>query len=158
MEEAMIKTDGHSYLWIQENSRKCPKCSIPIQKTEGCNKMICAMCKTIFCFRCEEIISQTDPYSHFQKGAEMEEAMIKADGHSYLWIQENSKKCPKCSIPIQKTEGCNKMICAMCKTIFCFRCEEIISQTDPYSHFQKGRCKDHLFDVPDELDNEIDDI
>ncbi|KIH60014.1 hypothetical protein ANCDUO_09742 [Ancylostoma duodenale] len=33
--------------------------------------------------------------------AEMEEAMIKADGHSHLWIQENSKKCPKCSIPIQ---------------------------------------------------------
>ncbi|VDN29189.1 unnamed protein product, partial [Cylicostephanus goldi] len=33
--------------------------------------------------------------------AEMEEAMRKADGHSYIWIEQNSKKCPKCSIPIQ---------------------------------------------------------
>lgn len=38
-------------------------------------------------------------------------------------LKESSKPCPGCRVAIEKTEGCNKMICAYCATCFCWRCE-----------------------------------
>ncbi|KAK6744212.1 hypothetical protein RB195_011113 [Necator americanus] len=70
--------------------------------------------------------------------AEMEEAMKKVDAHSYMWIQENSKKCPNCSIPIQKNGGCKKVICSACKTPFCWVCEVILDLRNPYKHYDGG--------------------
>ena len=38
--------------WIAKNSRPCPSCSIPIQKTYGCNHMVCWKCNHQFCWVC----------------------------------------------------------------------------------------------------------
>lgn len=40
----------------------CPKCRMPIVKTEGCNKMSCGNCGQLLCFRCGRAISG---YDHF---------------------------------------------------------------------------------------------
>jgi len=40
----------------------CPKCRMPIVKTEGCNKMSCGNCGQLLCFRCGRAI---DGYDHF---------------------------------------------------------------------------------------------
>ncbi|ETN77366.1 hypothetical protein NECAME_11115, partial [Necator americanus] len=79
--------------------------------------------------------------------AEMEEAMKKVDAHSYMWIQENSKKCPNCSCPIQKNGGCKKVICSACKTPFCWVCEVILDLRNPYKHYDDGECQGPLFDI-----------
>ena len=41
---------------------------------------------------------------------------------SDLWLAGNSKPCPKCSAPIERTEGCNHMTCQRCKHEFCWMC------------------------------------
>jgi hypothetical protein len=33
-------------------------------------------------------------------------------------ISSDSKPCPKCNVPIHRSEGCNQMFCVNCKTIF----------------------------------------
>ncbi|CAN8247654.1 unnamed protein product [Cochlearia groenlandica] len=38
------------------------------------------------------------------------------------WILANSKPCPKCKRPIQKSQGCNNMKCSICKCRFCWNC------------------------------------
>jgi ankyrin repeat and IBR domain-containing protein 1 len=43
---------------------------------------------------------------------------------NYLWLMTNSKNCPKCQAPIQKSEGCNHIKCYNCKNEFCWICME----------------------------------
>ncbi|XP_068133581.1 E3 ubiquitin-protein ligase RNF14-like isoform X2 [Hyperolius riggenbachi] len=43
------------------------------------------------------------------------------------WLQGNSKSCPSCGANIQKTEGCNRMMCIMCNNYFCWQCLSILS-------------------------------
>lgn len=56
-------------------------------------------------------------------------------------LQENAKRCPQCRIPIQRTEGCNKMVCVSCHCAFCYRC---LRKNITYDHFGDGSCD--LFD------------
>ena len=52
-----------------------------------------------------------------------------------LYILNCSKRCPQCDFPIQKTDGCNKMVCESCKTKFCWQCSAILPMPNPYDHF-----------------------
>lgn len=36
----------------QRNAQRCPKCSIYIEKIDGCDHMLCAKCSSKFCYRC----------------------------------------------------------------------------------------------------------
>ncbi|CAF3363782.1 unnamed protein product [Rotaria sp. Silwood1] len=54
------------------------------------------------------------------KGTEEEEEIAA----NCLWLVTNSKKCPNCSISIQKNEGCNHIKCVKCKYDFCWICLE----------------------------------
>ena len=46
----------------------------------------------------------------------------QADIANALWVAANTKKCPKCSLPIEKDDGCNHMVCHKCKHEFCWIC------------------------------------
>lgn len=79
------------------------------------------------------------------------------------WVKANSKKCPKCGLSIQKIEGCNKMTCSKCRSHFCWLCNDILANGNPYHHFQvpgEG-CFNKLFegiDGDEEDDDEFGDI
>ena len=50
----------------------------------------------------------------------------------------NIKDCPKCTTPIEKTEGCNHMICGACKSHLCWVCMEVFeTEKACYAHLNK---------------------
>uniref|UniRef100_A0A8R1DZM6 RBR-type E3 ubiquitin transferase n=1 Tax=Caenorhabditis japonica TaxID=281687 RepID=A0A8R1DZM6_CAEJA len=76
-----------------------------------------------------------------------------------VWLDENSKPCPKCAVSIEKNEGCNKLHCAKCDTFFCWLCSAVLSKDDPYKHFQDGVCSGRLFEgVHHFSDDDEDDV
>ena len=38
------------------------------------------------------------------------------------WMKVNTKKCPKCKVPIEKNHGCMHMTCSSCNYEFCWLC------------------------------------
>eukprot|EP00094_Tigriopus_californicus_P008652 TCALIF_08340-PA protein Name:"Similar to RNF14 E3 ubiquitin-protein ligase RNF14 (Homo sapiens)" AED:0.05 eAED:0.05 QI:59/0.85/1/1/1/1/8/113/640 len=67
---------------------------------------------------------------------------------SLTYLEDNTKRCPKCGTPIQKSEGCNKMTCNKCNTHFCYICGDKISHINPYTHFNVAGsdCAGRLFE------------
>ncbi|RHY58528.1 hypothetical protein DYB38_008783, partial [Aphanomyces astaci] len=51
----------------------------------------------------------------------------KNESETANWILANTKKCPKCSIRIEKNQGCNHMTCRSCKYEFCWTCMDVWS-------------------------------
>ena len=56
------------------------------------------------------------------------------------------KKCPQCSVWIEKTEGCNHMECQSCHTHFCWTCMGVFSRDEIYHHMNSAHGGIH--DVP----------
>nr|KAJ3400505.1 hypothetical protein HK105_004692 [Polyrhizophydium stewartii] len=50
---------------------------------------------------------------------------------SLEWKMRNSKRCPNCSVLINRDEGCNKVDCLFCGHKFCWQC---------LGQFEKGGC------------------
>lgn len=46
------------------------------------------------------------------------------------------QKCPKCTAPIQKKEGCNHMTCFKCHFMFCWLCRARYTR----KHYQSYNC------------------
>eukprot|EP01035_Chromulina_nebulosa_P018256 gene18256-23931_t len=61
----------------------------------------------------EEITAVNDGLTGSGKGDDIANA---------LWMAANTKKCPRCTSPIEKDEGCNHMSCRKCKHEFCWIC------------------------------------
>ncbi|KAF2084394.1 RWD-domain-containing protein [Saccharata proteae CBS 121410] len=54
---------------------------------------------------------------------------------SYDYMRLNTSQCPTCSVPCQKTQGCNHMSCFQCRTHFCYLCSAWLDPANPYQHF-----------------------
>lgn len=79
---------------------------------------ITCKCGITFCYTCLED-------SHIPASCEMiQKWKIKSskEALNIQWINLNTKKCPKCSNPIEKNGGCNHMRCTKCSTDFCWAC------------------------------------
>ena len=65
-----------------------------------------------------------------------------------MWISANTKRCPKCSTPIEKNEGCNHMTCRKCRHEFCWICMQAWSLHDASTggFFQCNRFKEQVVD------------
>jgi E3 ubiquitin-protein ligase RNF14 len=53
-------------------------------------------------------------------------------------VRKSSKSCPHCGAAIEKTAGCNKVVCALCKGAMCWICNAAI---EGYAHFRTEACK-----------------
>ncbi|PYH43976.1 E3 ubiquitin-protein ligase RNF216 [Aspergillus saccharolyticus JOP 1030-1] len=100
-----------------------------------CEVISCRMCKekSHVPSSCED--AKTDkrlPYRH-----RVEEALSDA----------LMRTCPQCKVKIVKTDGCNMMTCAKCRTRMCYICNARIEPHENYEHFhRRGGCS--LHDLP----------
>lgn len=88
-------------------------------RLRGEQPLQCPSCFFLVCPSCGE-------ESHYQNGMSCEDVKRWKrvdDSQVDHWAQENdAKRCPACSILIQKTSGCNHMTCGECATHFCWVC------------------------------------
>ncbi|KAF9073752.1 hypothetical protein BDP27DRAFT_1288622 [Rhodocollybia butyracea] len=72
------------------------------------------------------------------------------------WLQDSATPCPGCNVHIEKSLGCNHMICTKCKQHFCYRCGAKLQAASPYQHFSTlgSGCFNKLFDFQSSEDNE----
>jgi hypothetical protein len=90
--------------------------------------MICMVCETEFCRKCEDIL---------QEGHICNTEMLES-----LNFIGTLTKCPKCSIAIQRSEGCNNMSCTNCGEKFLYSTGESggygsVNQKTPLHNYSK---------------------
>ena len=131
IEQLMDKEQVGKYLKFRENIivnkdknlRWCPiaDCGQFVRKQGRSNRVGCE-CGFAICFKCGN-------QWHGGHCADQIDRQYKA------WAKEqNVQRCPKCSIPIQKDEGCNHMTCRMCYYQWCWVCGMKYS----YSHYDSS--------------------
>ena len=105
----------------------------------GTDTCTCFHCNKCFCFGCAE-----EPHQPATCSAKAEWARIQSK--SDFWVRKNSKPCPGCHAPIQKTQGCNHMTCT-CGVQFCWLC-----LTQLRRHSENHTC--NRYDPADDADND----
>lgn len=56
----------------------------------------------------------------------------------------NIKRCPKCSVYIERDDGCAQMMCRKCRHVFCWFCLESLDDDFFLRHYDSGPCKNKL--------------
>ncbi|KAI5450973.1 hypothetical protein NCC49_002465 [Naganishia albida] len=65
------------------------------------------------------------------------------------WFERFTRACAGCGKRVNKSAGCNHMICSLCQTHFCYRCGTKLRPADPYHHYRTpgSSCFEKLFDA-----------
>ena len=65
LEHVCNEDDVKSAEMIKKETRNCPKCAVPIFKTEGCDQMWCTECHTAFSWRTGLVVTGVVHNPHF---------------------------------------------------------------------------------------------
>jgi len=95
----------------------------------------CPSCFSEICPACDEEAHEgmTCQERRQHKDPEEQERLLNELAASGGW-----KKCPQCSVWIEKTEGCNHMECQSCHTHFCWTCMAVFSREEIYHHMNSA--------------------
>ena len=134
-----IKLENISLNYLAQNNPD----EISFCPTAGCDYMCfydkneyhleCPLCQKSYCLKCK---------TEWHENITCEENQLSIKGiknqESEIIFEEyvkgcNFKKCPKCKRWVEKTEGCDHVIC-LCGTHFCYSCGEIRDSERPYDH------------------------
>lgn len=161
----------------------CPRktCQYPVTYEREEQMARCAHCSYTFCTLCRMtyhgvercrlknssgLIAEYEAATKERKlflekkyGSKTIRDMIETS-YSEQWIRGNSKACPHCSAAIEKSDGCNKMICWKCNCFFCWICQTRLNPSNPYNHFNSPNsgCFQMLFHGVEDDDSEDDDF
>lgn len=61
-----------------------------------------------------------------------------------MWTSDDIKKCPMCSVFIERDAGCAQMMCKRCKHVFCWYCLTSLDDDFLLRHYDSGECKGKL--------------
>ncbi|XP_018544269.1 E3 ubiquitin-protein ligase parkin isoform X2 [Lates calcarifer] len=112
-----------------------PGCGAGLLPSDGSRRVECdrrAGCGFVFCRDCRgryhEGACQTQPAPPTDQASQSfvvgEEASLRGrwDQASQLLIQESTKRCPQCSVPVERNGGCMHMQCPLCRAEWCWIC------------------------------------
>jgi len=101
-----------------------PACTSAIRTEKKITAVTCS-CGFSFCFKCADF----EIGDHMPATCEMVEKWLEKavdESENVKWMLVNTKKCPKCSTPIEKNGGCMHMTCGKnvggCGYDFCWLC------------------------------------
>ncbi|GFR63949.1 ATP-dependent RNA helicase DEAH12, chloroplastic [Elysia marginata] len=129
--DAFVAASGERYKFCPS-----PNCPVPYEVTdidEGC-EFNCPSCQISLCSSC---------HTAYHPGLTCRQAAshAKVDLSFQEWKKQNAsrcKPCPGCAVPVEKSEGCNKMHCIKCKVYFCWLClEKFNDEQKCYAHLVK---------------------
>jgi E3 ubiquitin-protein ligase RNF14 len=101
---------------------------------------VCEDCNIAFCVVC--LASWHGDFVRCQPRDATQ--LTEEDQASLNFISKNTSSCPYCSVPCQKSHGCNHMTCAQCQTHFCYLCGAWLNPDHPYAHYNDPKQK-HCF-------------
>jgi E3 ubiquitin-protein ligase RNF217 len=98
-------------------------------------KVQCVECNLIWCFQCHSPWHDGIQCKEFRRG----DRMLKKWAKEVHYGQHNAQQCPSCKVKfvsilqffllfmklkvyIQRTKGCDHIVCLRCKTEFCYKC------------------------------------
>lgn len=91
----------------------------------------CVVCQAHICAYCD---------AEYHPGLRCYFSQRKDDDNLKQWLAENQRDrglCPKCSAPIERSDGCLHITCSLCKGHVCWRCKTAVFDSS-------GECYDHL--------------
>ena len=112
----------HKAVELSDDMIFCPKsdCSMICVKGECSNQVNCLYCFNQFCFMCQQIYKAKHKCEQKHLLRNIPQDIID------FYNSENKvvKICPnnKCSMLIEKKNGCNAIKCKLCSTRFCWNC------------------------------------
>ena len=123
--EKLDKAINRNFINRNKDLRQCPnpKCHYYAKSTSHSEKEIKCKCGTTYCFKCSKETHRPCSCEMFEKWNKLNDNSRNDD----KWIQANTKECPHCHQKIEKSQGCNYMLCDKraggCGHAFCYVCE-----------------------------------
>ena len=123
--EKLDKAIYKNFINRNEDFKQCPNphCHYYAKSNMHSSRDIKCKCGTTYCFKCGK-------ETHRPCSCDMYEKWNKLNDNSKndeKWIEANTKKCPHCGQKIEKSKGCNYMLCDKrvggCGHAFCYVCE-----------------------------------
>ncbi|XP_058508225.1 E3 ubiquitin-protein ligase parkin isoform X2 [Solea solea] len=112
-----------------------PGCGAGLVPADDSRRVECdqrAGCGFVFCRDCRGAYHQgacqtqtAQPTDDASQGFVVdEEACLRGrwDRESLLFIRESTKRCPQCSVPVERNGGCMHMQCSLCRAEWCWIC------------------------------------
>ncbi|PSN70737.1 RING finger protein-like protein [Corynespora cassiicola Philippines] len=119
--------------------------------TGGDRLAVCEDCKLAFC-----IVCFASWHGEFIICAPRDKSELSADELASLdFISKNTSACPTCSVPCQKSYGCNHMTCFQCKSHFCYLCSAWLNPDHPYRHFNDPKNKNCFMRLMDMAEGDM---
>lgn len=108
-----------NFIETNKSFRWCPSagCEKVAIAGSGITTVLCN-CGCPFCFKCGEEAHDPVCCSYLAEWSQK----CSNESETANWILANTKKCTQCNARIEKNQGCNHMVCKMCKYEFCWIC------------------------------------
>jgi ariadne-1 len=123
--ERLDKAIFKNFINRNEDLKQCPnpKCHFYAKSNMHSAREINCMCGTTYCFKCSKDTHRPCSCDMFEKWLRLHDSSKNDD----KWIEANTKECPHCHQKIEKSQGCNYMLCNKsaggCGHAFCYVCE-----------------------------------
>jgi E3 ubiquitin-protein ligase RNF144 len=104
----------------------------------------CCKCDKRFCVSCRQDYHPGLP-CHSASSDESQQLLLLTGGSSDGEdLSTDIKRCPRCSVLIERDAGCAQMMCRKCRHVFCWFCLQSLEDDFLLRHYDRGPCKNKL--------------